>query len=220
MYDNELFHYGVKGMKWGHRKKYYNDDGSLNKLGQARRNYKTAKKEYHKSFDKAYNKSIAAYSPVKKHRQANETRWEDAANKAEASRNAKAEYKQAKKEYKESHPMSPRTKTALKIGAAAAGTALVVYGAYKAKNAIHYKAYSKSVDEGMAAVNRMEKDLRSARISMDMNAKRAGVDTLDLFDAFTKRDERVVNDARRAVYKNASNATRTLGDSIRILRKK
>ena len=44
-YDDYLMHYGVKGMKWGHRKKYYNSDGSLNKAGQARENYKSAKKD-------------------------------------------------------------------------------------------------------------------------------------------------------------------------------
>lgn len=46
MYNEELYHYGVKGMRWGHRKKYYNEDGSLNKVGQARQTYKNAKKEF------------------------------------------------------------------------------------------------------------------------------------------------------------------------------
>jgi hypothetical protein len=49
MYNNELYHYGVKGMKWGRRKKYYNSDGSLNELGQARQNYKNSKKAAKKS---------------------------------------------------------------------------------------------------------------------------------------------------------------------------
>ena len=151
--DYELYHYGVKGMKWGHRKKYYNSDGSLNKLGQARQNYKTAKKEYNRSFDKAYNKAVAAYSPFKKHRQANTARWEDVANKAEASRNAKAEYKQAKKEYKESHPMTDRQKTALKVGAAAAGTALAAYGAYKAHQFIREKNTLIHIERGRKQVD-------------------------------------------------------------------
>lgn len=42
MYNNELYHYGVKGMKWGVRKKYQNSDGSLNAKGVK----KYAKKAY------------------------------------------------------------------------------------------------------------------------------------------------------------------------------
>lgn len=35
MYDNELYHYGIKGMKWGVRR-YQNKDGSLTSAGKKR----------------------------------------------------------------------------------------------------------------------------------------------------------------------------------------
>lgn len=50
----ELYHYGVPGMRWGHRK-YYNSNGSLNSAGKARQSYKSAKKEL-KSASKQYRK--------------------------------------------------------------------------------------------------------------------------------------------------------------------
>lgn len=53
-YNNELYHYGVKGMKWGHRKKYYNSDGSLNDRGVK----KYAKKGYAQDSFRS-NKTVA-----------------------------------------------------------------------------------------------------------------------------------------------------------------
>lgn len=87
-YSDELKHYGVPGMKWGHRK--------APEVVAARKAYKQANREYNKAFNKAYNRAHQAYSLSKKKRAANDARWEDAMNKAEAANKAKAEYKKVK----------------------------------------------------------------------------------------------------------------------------
>lgn len=89
--SDELMHYGVPGMKWGKRKARPQSEVST-----ARKAYRQAKREYTKSFNKAYNRSAAALSPFKKHREANDARWDDAIDKANAANKAKATLKKAK----------------------------------------------------------------------------------------------------------------------------
>lgn len=104
--DGELYHHGVKGMKWGVRR-YTNKDGSLNAAGKKRYNsagdvksakaaVKSAGNAYSKAYSKAHNKAAAAYSPFKKHRQANDERWREAADKADDLVKAKSALKDAK----------------------------------------------------------------------------------------------------------------------------
>ena len=101
--SNELYHYGVKGMRWGHRKASYQNtatSGLRQRYDAAKADKKAAGKAYSKAYNKAYNRSIAALSPSKKHRQANDERWNDAIEKAKTMNAADKAYKQVKKERK------------------------------------------------------------------------------------------------------------------------
>ena len=98
--NNELYHYGVKGMKWGVR-----HDPERQGIRDAKKNYKKANRQYGKDYDRAYNYS--ARHPISQHIKKSPTyeesnkRWEKAYDSAVASNKAKANLKAEKKKYKE-----------------------------------------------------------------------------------------------------------------------
>lgn len=91
--SDELYHYGVPGMKWGQRK-YYNSNGSLNSAGKARQTYKSTKKEL-KTARKQYSKDSRRAFGIKGLQKANES--EKKYNAAEMKNiDAKAKFKASK----------------------------------------------------------------------------------------------------------------------------
>lgn len=116
--SNELYHHGILGQRWGKKngppyplgasdhsasekkagwRKSLNSDPEFQ---EKKARLSQTRKEYRKSFNKAYNRSIGAYSPIKSHREANAERWNDASKKAQAYVDARKDYQEYKKAYK------------------------------------------------------------------------------------------------------------------------
>lgn len=210
--SNELYHYGVKGMRWGHRKASYQNtavrtgnSAQRQKYLDAKASKKAANKAYTKAFNKAYNRNFAMLSPIKKHRDANNERWNDAAEKGKKSYEADQAYKKAKKEYHQTDEYKAKRAKAIKVGAAVAGTALAAYGAYKVSKILKDKASTKSYEAGKAAAERWIK----AGKEMDKAGKwdegtvfrMAGLETLKKADERTRKVGSSTVEAAKYLYK-------------------
>lgn len=101
-YEYELMHYGVKGMKWGVRKKHdpVQTSDIRRKYDDAKAAKKTAKKAFNKSYNNAYRLSENGFANLvsKNHRAKRDAAWDDTYDKLDALDKAKADYKTAKKE--------------------------------------------------------------------------------------------------------------------------
>ena len=114
MDNNELYHFGVKGMRWGHRK-------VRGHAGPGK--YATRKRQL------AGDKRDLDYLNKGEHLSVGLTKKRQAAY--DKRDKAVLEKRIAKNEQKNNKGLSTKQKKVLKIGAAAAGTMLTVYGAYK-----------------------------------------------------------------------------------------
>ena len=114
MDNNELYHFGVKGMRWGHRK-------VRGHAGPGK--YATRKRQL------AGDKRDLDYLNKGEHLSVGLTKKRQAAY--DKRDKAVLEKRIAKNEQKNNKGLSTKQKKVLKVGAAAAGTMLTVYGAYK-----------------------------------------------------------------------------------------
>lgn len=151
----ELYHYGVPGMRWGHRKARPMS-AERSRYKSAKENYKTANKAYKKSYNDArnYSKTHPSLKGSRGHKRAEaDRRWDDTKSKANAAYEAKTQYKQAKKEYKQTDEYKAKRAKAVKAGAVVAGTALAAYGAYKLSKVAKNKAYNINMERGRKAAD-------------------------------------------------------------------
>lgn len=126
-YRDELYHYGLKGMKWGTRR-WQNEDGTFNEAGKTR--YFGQNSNHHlNNFSKSQNKSASAKSIGQKMTVSNT----------------------------EKKGLSDKQKKVLKTAAIVAGTALAAYGAYKVTNLALDKNHEKQMDAARQYIRDMNK---------------------------------------------------------------
>ena len=100
MNSEELMHYGIPGMKWGHRKAQ-TTSSTYNKVRSTKAAYKQAKKQYSKDFNKAYG--YTTRHPISQFvgkKAESDRRWDKAYDSADKLNSTKTAYKKAKVERK------------------------------------------------------------------------------------------------------------------------
>ena len=210
-------HYGVKGMKWGHRKKYYNADGSLNakgikkyaRAGYAQDSYNSNKTKVGKVYDKVTGA----------HKIGGDTMYNLSSAKANKAR---AEKYVADKKAAEAAKNTPeaiaarkqKQKKAMIAGAAVAGTALAAYGAYKLNQYVKTKnceiAAKRGEDYARAMFQR-----ESFNMSTRKNLTKGSVRVVPSAYARDYAD-RASNDSFRTAARNVANYKRS-GKDLRDL---
>lgn len=206
--SNELYHHGVKGMKWG-RRRYQNEDGSLKPAGRGRYSAQL-KATGHKLMAKNYELNERTYSKMS----GKSAKTMASMNKAEKNsslKKAEQYQKQAdqlKAEVNTPEAKAERRKKALKVGAAVAGTALAAYGGKKLhdyvrdeNHKLHMKKASEKVDGYLK-----QRDIVDRALRLDPNyAKR--------FEVRWAEDKHYVKDAFRNAELDA--ATDSIGKAAR-----
>ena len=125
----ELQHYGVKGMKWGHRKARE----EYKKLDTLKGQYKHAKKAYDRSWNYATGQS-QSFSPSRVRRAQNDAAWNDAHRDAKRAKSTKEAYKAQKKAVRKNAPVSAK----LERGAQKVGVGLAAVGGLYLTDQMYY----------------------------------------------------------------------------------
>lgn len=149
MNNYELQHHGVKGMKWGVRKRYITaaqsqrnasraaNEARKNSIAESRASGDKGMGSFARANRKALNAKRQAYS-------------QSIANDKEHNRQLRAEKKAAANT---PEAKAARRKTAMKVAAAATATTLAAYGAYKVSETIKNKAAVRSYESGKRVAN-------------------------------------------------------------------
>lgn len=190
MTDLELYHHGVKGMRWGVRKDEYLTAKQIDK------NAKNAGREaWRKSVSdnggKLVGKSklIAVYkNPIEslRGRKASREAYKNAQEKSIADDNAYN--KRLKAENKASNPN--RKREIAIATTAVVGTSLAAYGVYKVSTAIKNNAFKHNTERGMKAAKRLMENGQSKR----------ALETL--YDSYSHHGDSTISVIKRTISNN------------------
>lgn len=145
--DQDISHYGVKGMKWGVRR-YQNEDGTLTSLGRRREDLKDARKRHVRDQQEKFQKRVdVAYAT----REFNKEKTRQRIN-AKGYKKTKRQLANEKK-YRdqgftndEAEIMAANRRRGVRIAMAAGGIAIAALGAYAA-----YRHYDRITDRLLSA---------------------------------------------------------------------
>lgn len=145
--DQDIAHYGVKGMKWGVRR-YQNEDGTLTSLGRRREDLKDAQQRHVKGKQEKFQKRVdVAYAT----REFNKEKTRQRIN-AKGYKKTKRQLANEKK-YRdqgftndEAEIMAANRRRGVRIAMAAGGIAIAALGAYAA-----YRHYDRITDRLLSA---------------------------------------------------------------------
>lgn len=201
--NGELYHYGIPGMRWGHRKATYNSDSVFSQRrnenwNQKSQSYKRTSigrgqnpnlgrtKHDYRTGETAIGKNISKYA-------------KDAIN----NRNSKN--KTSSNNTKEAQ--KAKAKKVLKIGAAVAGTALAAYGAKKLHDVVRDKNFEIRLKQGEKEINSIKNHYLS-----DILTSRSSSETIRAerkYTEFVKETantyaNKARNDSFRTAFKNVA----------------
>ena len=181
MTENELYHFGVKGMKWGARRNRANLGGNGSFRTRRLQRAVNANNRDVKSLKSAgYKKEAAAVKAV------------GDKNRAKL---AKSQARDAARNTPEAKARREKIKKAAIIGTAVVGTTLAAYGTYKASKYLKEKAGKLSYESGKKYANEhFFNKMKDSTVSYDWRDREnynslylAGKQTLQNTDKRTKR---------------------------------
>ena len=206
---NELCHYGIKGMRWGVRR-YQNEDGSLASKGVKRYAEAGYSQDARNKHSTKAGRALSTVTGANKRRgSAMYDVSSDAANKRRAEKYA-AEKKAAEEARNTPEARKARMKKAVVVGAAAAGTVAVVYGAYKLNQFVKERNCQIAIARGNKEVERLAKD--GQRMVSEMLKSSGGTGTV----GYKVNSDRIVGEhLKKAQSENFAKAAKNVIDSAR-----